>query len=293
MKITIIGSGWVGGNVGRGLHKLGHEVTFHDVSQDKIEELKENGFDATPDLGEAVQGSKVSFLCVPTPNENGSIVLGHLEEAAKNLSFHISKMDHFPVVAVKSTVVPGTTENLVLPALENGSGLEAGKGFGVCMNPEFMTEISDTWADEEYERDFFSEDKVVVGENCSEAGDVLEELYGELKASIVRTDLKTAEMIKYACNCMLATKISYWNEIFQICEEIGIDSDEVAKTAAMDPRIGEYGTVHGKAFGGKCLPKDLRALIDFVEKKVEKEPDLLKAVENINRYMTKNYGVRE
>ncbi len=294
MKVTVIGAGWVGGNLGRGLRNLDHDVVFHDVSEEKVEELNKNGFNATSDLGKAVRGSKVSFLCVPTPNEGGGIELGYLKEASEALSPHLQRMEDFPVVAVKSTVVPGTTRNTVLPALEEGSGLEAGEDFGVCMNPEFMTEISDSWTDEdEYERDFFSGDKVVIGENSPEAGKVLEELYEDLDAPVVKTDLKTAEMIKYACNCMLATKISYWNEIFRICEDLGIDSEVVAQTAAMDDRIGEYGTVHGKAFGGKCLPKDLRALVDFVENDLDGEAELLEAVEGINDYMKENYGVRE
>lgn len=292
--MTIVGAGWVGGNLGRGLESLNHDVVFYDVSEEKVRELNGKGFEATTDLCEAVDGSKAVFLCVPTPNEGGGIDLSYLKSAAEDLGPRLAGRGDFPVVTVKSTVVPGTTEGLVTPVLEEGSGGEAGVDFGVCMNPEFMTEISDSWIDDEqFERDFFSEDRIVIGELDSESGDVLVDLYGQLDVPVVRTDLKTAEMIKYACNCFLSTKISYWNEIFRICENLGIDSDLVASTAGMDPRIGKYGTVHGKAFGGKCLPKDLRAFIDFVEEEVGEEPELLKAVEDINKYMEEKFGVRE
>jgi len=162
------------------------------------------------------------------------------------------------------------------------------------MNPEFLTEISNSWIEDEgYERDFFSEDRIVIGENSERAGDKLQGLYEPLDTTMVRTDPKTAEMIKYASNCMLATKISYWNEIFLICRRLDIDSDVVAETVAMDPRIGKYGTVHGRAFGGKCLPKDLSALISFSEGELDYVPELLESVKDINQKMVERYGVRE
>jgi UDPglucose 6-dehydrogenase len=163
---------------------------------------------------------------------------------------------------------------------------------GICMNPEFLTEMADTWTkDEGYKKDFFTEDRIVIGEYDKKSGDILESLYNPLNKPIFRTDLKTAELIKYASNCMFATKISYWNEIFLICEKLGIDSQKVADIVGLDPRIGRYGTVHGKAFGGKCLPKDLKAFISFVEK--YRNVRLLKAVDEINEEMKKKHGVRE
>ncbi len=119
----------------------------------------------------------------------------------------------------------------------------------------------------------------------------MESLYNPLNKPIFRTDLKTAELIKYSSNCMLATKISYWNEVFLICEKLGIDSQKVVDIVGLDPRIGRYGTVHGKAFGGKCLPKDLKAFITFTEK--YRNVRLLKAVDEINEEIRAKYGVRE
>lgn len=292
-KISIVGSGWVGENTGKGLIGLGHDVIFHDISEEKVKQLRKDGLEATTDLEKVVLNSDVSFVCVPTPTEGGEIKLDYLEGAVEDLARVLKDKEDYHLVTVKSTVVPTTTEELVVPIFEEVSGKKVGEDIGVCMNPEFMTEISGSWTDEEDFQKGFSSDRIVIGEYDEESGDRLEKVYEELDVPIVRTDLREAEMIKYASNCMLATKISYWNQIFKICEELGIDSDEVAQSVAMDPRIGKYGTVHGMAFGGKCLPKDLRALIAFAEDEIGEEPELLKAVEDINDYMAEKYGVRE
>lgn len=292
-RVSIIGSGWVGENVGRGLRKFDNKVIFYDKSHEKIQELKKKGLEATLDLDKTVRSSEISFLCVPTPIKGGKINLKYLKSAIESLADCLEGEEDYHVVVVKSTVVPGTTEEEVIPILEERSERKVGEDIGVCANPEFMTEFSESWTEEsEYKRDFFSEDRIVIGEYDKKSGNAIEKLYEPLDAPIVRVDLKTAEMIKYACNCALATRISYWNEIFQICQRLGIDSNVVAQTAAMDPRIGKYGTVHGKAFGGKCLPKDLRAFINFAEE-LNQQPELLEAVKKINEYMAEKYGVRE
>ena len=284
-KIGIIGSGWVGTIIGKGLIELGNEVIFYDVVDKELPEF-------TKDINYAVRNSSISFLCVPTPTTPEGIDLSYIKEATENIGKVLSKKSDYHVVVVKSTVVPKTTEEVVIPILEKYSGKKAGEDFGVCMNPEFLTEISGSWSkDKSTKKDFFSEDRIVIGEYDKRSGDVLERIYKPLNSTIFRTDLKTAEMIKYVSNCMLATKISYWNEIFLICEKLGIDSQKIADVVAMDPRIGKYGSVHGKAFGGKCLPKDLKALISFA--KEYKEPILLKAVDEINEEMKRKYGVRE
>ena len=164
------------------------------------------------------------------------------------------------MIVVKSTVLPLTTENVVIPLLEKHSGKKVGKDFGVCCNPEFLTEIHNSWTeDKSFVRGFFNEPFIVIGSSDKKAEEVLADVYGSLEPPIVRVDLRTAEMLKYAFNCALATRISYWNEIFLVCRKIGIDSDIIASIASKDPRIGKYGTVHKMGFGGKCLPKDLSA----------------------------------
>lgn len=241
----------------------------------------------------AIENSDVSFICVPTPTTSEGINLSYIKEAAKNIGIALASRQKYHVVVIKSTVVPTTSENVVISILEKYSGKKARDGeIGICMNPEFLTEIESSWTEnKEYKMDFFTEDRIVIGEHDKKSGDVLEELYKPLNKPIFRTDLKTAEMIKYASNCILATKISYWNEVFLICKELGIDSQTVADIVGLDPRIGKYGTVHGKAFGGKCLPKDLKAFVSFA--KEYKEAKLLKAVDDINEEMKEKYGVRE
>ncbi len=284
-RISIIGSGWVGTAIGKGLAELGNEVIFHDIVDKDLPNF-------TKDINYAIENSDVSFICVPTPTTSDGIDLSYIKEASKGIGKALANKGGYHLVVVKSTVVPGATEEVVIPILEEYSGKKAGSGIGVCMNPEFLTEIENTWTDENnYKKDFFTEDRIVIGEYDKKSGDGLEELYKPLDRPIFRVDLRTAEMIKYASNCMLATKISYWNEIFLICKELGVNSQVVADIVGLDPRIGKYGTVHGKAFGGKCLPKDLKAFIAFAQK--YREPGLLKAVDEINEEMRERYGVRE
>lgn len=284
-RISIIGSGWVGMAIGKGFAGLDNEIIFYDIVDKAL-------LNFTKDINYAIENSDISFICVPTPtNEDGEIDLSYVKDAAKNIGTILAEKDNYHVIAVKSTVVPGTTEKVVIPILEKYTGKKAGE-FGICMNPEFLTEISGTWStDEDTKKDFFTEDRIVIGGWDKKSGDVLEEIYEPLNKPIFRTDLRTAEMIKYASNCMLAAKISYWNEIFLICKELGIDSRAIADVVGLDPRIGKYGTLHGKAFGGKCLPKDLKAFVAFAEE--YHKAKLLKVVDDINEEMKEKYGVRE
>ena len=283
-RISVIGSGWVGTSIGSGFRGLGYEVFFCDVVGKDIANF-------TDDIDYAIESSDVSFICVQTPMKKRKIDLSYVREASKNIGNALRLKREYHVVTVKSTVVPKTTEKVVIPILEKYSRKKIGE-FGVCMNPEFTTEIDSSWTkDESYKRSFFNQDRIVIGQYDKKSGDMLEELYKPLNKPIFRTNLKTAEMIKYAANCMLATKISFWNEMFLICKELGIDSFLVADVVSFDPRIGKYGTIHGKAFGGKCLPKDLKAFVSFV--KGYHKPKLLEAVDNINEEMRKIYGVRE
>lgn len=289
-RISIIGSGFVGQAIGKGFLRLRNRVIFYDIVDKDLPNF-------TKDINYAIEHSDISFICVPTPTTPEGIDLSYIKEATMNIAIVLSRKHGYHLVVVKSTVVPGTTEKVVIPILEEYSGKSVREGeIGVCMNPEFLTEIERSWTDEIdyeiiYKKDFFTEDRIVIGEYDKKSGYILAEVYKPLNKPIFRTDLKTAEMIKYASNCMLATKISYWNEIFLICKDLGIDSQIVANITGLDPRIGKYGTVHGKAFGGKCLPKDLKAFIAFAER--YREVKLLKAVDEINEEMCERYGVRE
>ncbi len=292
-RISILGSGAVGTIVGKGFKGLDNEVIFYDIDEKKVQNLRNSGLDATTELSNAIRESDISFLCLPTPTKDRKIDLSYIRSVTENLARCLKEKHDYHVVVVKSTVLPTTTEEVVIPLLEEHSGKKVGPDIGVCVNPEFLTEIHRSWTDNEsYARDFFSEDRVVIGEFDKRYGDVLQALYELLKVPIIRTNLKTAEMIKYACNCALASRISYWNEIYYICQKLEIDSNLVAKVAGMDKRIGKYGTIHGKAFGGRCLPKDLEAFIGLAEE-LGCEPKLLKAVAEINERIKAERGVRE
>jgi UDPglucose 6-dehydrogenase len=293
ISISILGSGMVGISVGKGFLKSGNRVLFYDIDRGKIDELKSLGFNASDNLENSVLNSQFSFICVPTPTVKGKIDLHYVESVAEKVAKTLEKKNDYHIVVVKSTVLPTTTEKIIIPILEKHSRSKAGKHFGVCFNPEFLTEIHHSWStDKSFVRDFFHEPFVAIGEYDKKSGDMLESIYKPLENRVIRTNLRTAEMIKYAFNCALAGRISYWNEIFYVCRKLGIDSEIVASTAALDERIGTYGTVHGKAFGGKCLPKDLRAFIDFCED-LNYNPDLLRAIEKMNVTMAAEFGIRE
>ena len=292
-RISILGSGVVGTCVGRGLQELHHQVRFYDISAERVDELRRDGLIATSSLQTALEDSEVSIVCVPTPTVGGRIDLSYLQSLVRELANSLRERAGYHLVVIKSTVVPTTTERIVIPALEQHSGLKVGGQVGVCVNPEFMTEIHGSWTtDRSFVRGFFDEPAIVIGESDKMSGEKLAKLYEPLRRPIIRTNIVTSEMIKYAFNCALATKISYWNEIYYVCRLLNIDSETVARVAGMDPRIGTYGTVHGKAFGGKCLPKDLRALLQFVTD-LGYDPKLLRAVEEVNERIGADKGVRE
>ena len=180
----------------------------------------------------------------------------------------------YPLVVVKSTVIPGTTEGVVIPLLEENSGARAGMDFPVAVNPEFLREGKAI-------TDFLNPDRIVIGELDKESGDILHELYKDFTAPILRLDLKTAEMIKYASNAFLATKISFINEIGNVCKKMGIDIYRVAEGMGLDPRISPHFLNAGIGFGGSCLPKDIKALI-ATAKGLGYQPALLESVIRIN-----------
>ena len=292
-KVSIIGSGVVGTIVGMSFKELGNDVIFYDIDEKKVEQFRQKGLESTTNINEAIENSDISFVSVPTPSVNGKIELSFIKSATENIAKALKNKKNYYTIVIKSTVVPKTTEEVVKPILEKISGKKCGKDIGLCMNPEFLTEIHSSWSDDAtMKRGFFSEERVVIGELDKKSGDIVEQLYKPLNVPIFRTNIKTAELIKYASNSALASRISYWNEIYCICEKLGVDSNFVAQVVGMDKRIGKYGTVHGLAFGGKCLPKDLRAFISFSEE-IGHNPILLKAVHEINENLKKEKGVRE
>lgn len=293
MRISVIGTGYVGTVSGACFAELGHDVICVDIDRSKVDLINagkapiyEDGLSelmekhagkkirATSDYDSAVMNSEVSFICVGTPSDiDGNIDLGIVRAASASLGDALRKKKSYHVVVVKSTVVPETTEKVVLPIIEEHSGKKAGD-FGIVMNPEFLREGKAV-------HDFMNPDKIVVGSLDKKAGDIVASLYGGLKCEVTRTNPRTAEMIKYVNNSFLATKISFSNEIGNICKELGIDTYEVMKAVGKDFRIGSYFLNSGAGFGGSCFPKDVKALIGKAHE-IGYEPLLLKSVIEVN-----------
>jgi len=289
MKVSVIGAGYVGLVVATCIAKLDNEVIVVDIDEKKIEAINgkvspicESGINeilsqinikATSNY-QQIANSEIVFICVNTPSkEDGSISLEHIVEAATQIAPALKEKRDYYTIVVKSTVVPGTTEEVIIPVLES-SGKKVGKDFGVCMSPEFLRAGVGL-------HDFMNPDRIVIGEYDKKSGDVLCTLYRSFNVPILRVSLRNAEMIKYASNAFLATKLSFINEIGNICKQLGIDTYEVVEGIGFDERIGSKFLNAGIGFGGPCLPKDIKALVAR-SRQIGYEPKLLEEVHNLN-----------
>ncbi len=276
MKISVFGLGYVGAVSAACFAKEGNEVIGVDVSQTKVDIINsgnspivEEGINelinqmvaekmlrATTDINEAIENSDVSLVCVGTPsNDNGSLKLDYIKRVSQEIGAAISKKARRHVVVMRSTMLPGTIESLVKPTLEVYSDKKAGTDFEVCINPEFLREGTSI-------KDFYAPPFTLIGADSEEAGEILKRLYAKIEAPLYITSVKAAEMVKYSCNCFHGLKVSFANEIGNICKELGIDSHEVMEVFCKDTKLNlsPYYLKPGFAFGGSCLPKDLRAL---------------------------------
>ena len=286
MKVSIVGTGYVGLVSGVCLAHVGHDVTCVDLDADKVAAISsgaspihEDGleellrgvigsrFHATTDLAGAVAATEVTILAVGTPFGEDRIDLGQIVAAAEQIGRALADLDRYHVVVVKSTVVPGTTEDVVGPALERASGRRIGTDVGLAMNPEFLREGVAV-------EDFLEPDRIVLGGIDKRTLDVLGGLYAVFDGTpILRVDPRTAEMVKYTSNALLATLISFSNEIGNLCAELGTDVTEVLDGVHLDRRLSPVVDGHrvspgilaylgaGCGFGGSCFPKDVKALV--------------------------------
>ncbi len=276
MRICVIGAGYVGLATAVMFGKLGHSVVCADIDKTRIKTVnsgrlpfyepplerelaklvRTGKLKATEDVVSAVVDSSIVFICVQTPSlPSGRIDIRPVKAVSRSVGKALRKCGDYKVIVLKSTVVPSTTDSVVQPILETSSGKKSGVDFGLCMNPEFLQEGSAL-------EDSMEPSRIVVGSSDKHSGDVLMRLYRPIDSPKLRTDLRSAEMIKYASNSFLATKISYSNDIANICVRFGIDSGPVLKAVGMDPRIGPLFLKPGLGFGGSCLPKDVKALKD-------------------------------
>lgn len=307
MKISVMGTGYVGLVSGTCLAERGHQVTCIDIRSEVVQEINagrppihEIGLDnllrsardkgmlsATTDAKTAILDSDVTLICVGTPTVDGRMDMSQIVAAAKEIGSALASKRVYHVVAVKSTVLPGTTEGPVKAAIESHSGKKVGDGWGLCMNPEFLREGRAV-------EDFRVPDRIVVGATDSMTAEVFLNVYADFTCPKLVTTPRTAEMIKYVSNSLLATMISFSNEIGNMCSAVpGVDARLVWKGVHLDRRLtpingpvgGAAGVTeylwHGLGFGGSCFPKDVAALRSF-GRTVGEQTRMLDAVLDIN-----------
>jgi GDP-mannose 6-dehydrogenase len=276
LKVSIFGLGYVGTVCAGCLAREGHEIIGVDpvrakvelvnagkspIIESEIEEIirdavKTGRLRATDDSIRAILETDLSFVCVGTPSQiNGNLDLTHVRHVCEQLGQGLKDKTTRHTVVIRSTILPGTMRRMVLPVLEENSGKKAGKDFGVCNNPEFLREGSAVL-------DYAFPSKTVIGELDGASGDALAALYAKLNAPLIRTDIETAEMIKYVDNSWHALKIGFANEIGNLCKAFSIDAYKVMEIFCQDKKLNISSAYlkPGFAFGGSCLPKDLRAL---------------------------------
>lgn len=284
-RITIVGSGVVGQATGEGFISKGYAVTFVDVKEDVVNQLRRQGFGALSPSELNLVDQDVVFVSVCTPTVNGNVVLDHLTDACKTigkaLKSAIEKQpEKYRVVAVRSTVIPGTLESVVIPTLEQNSGKKAGQDFGVAINPEYLRE-------KQAGRDFSNPWIVVIGTEDDATWKILEGLYSPFGCPIYRLSAKEAEFQKYAHNLFNATKISFFNEMRLVAGAIGLDPSEIFGLVAQSAEgmwHPAYGIRNLGPFGGSCLPKDTAAFFTF-GKEVKVQTPLLAAVIEVNEML--------
>ncbi len=277
VKISIFGLGYVGSVSCACFAKLGHEVVGVDVNPMKVflinkgqspvietglEELisivvKNQKLRATTDAQSAVKETDLSIVCVGTPSaSNGNLELSYVKRVCENIGQAIKEKDTYHLIIIRSTILPGTVERIVIPTLENESGKRVGEDFGVCFNPEFLRESTAI-------KDFYNPPFTLIGQHDEKAGKKAADLYKDINAPLRIVAIKEAEMVKYANNAFHGLKVTFANEIGNICKQLNIDSHTVMDIFCMDNKLNlsPYYLKPGFAFGGSCLPKDLRALL--------------------------------
>lgn len=292
MKISVVGGGYVGLVTGTCFAELGHNVAIIEIDPEKIRAIN-NGSPPIYEAGleallkknagtklhagtgyEPISSADIVFIAVGTPPKpDGSANLSYIEAASTSIGKMLKDNPSFCVVVVKSTVPPGTSEKIVKPAILKISG-KTEKEVGFAMNPEFLREGRAV-------EDFLHPDRIVIGSSDPWAGDRVAEVYRNVRAPIIRTGITAAEMIKYTSNAFLATKISFSNEIGNICKNLGIDVYDVMKGVGLDSRIGPLFLNAGAGFGGSCFPKDVSALVSLAKESGE-NPILLRSVLAVN-----------
>lgn len=298
MKLSIFGLGYVGCVSAACFADRGHEVIGVDVNPLKVQiindgkspivepgiaeliarAVEQKKLRATTDAGEAVAATDVSLVCIGTPgNHNGSLDLSYIKRACQQIGEALAQKGRYHIVAMRSTMLPGTIEQTVIPTLEIFSGKQAGRDFGVAVNPEFLREGSSIY-------DFTHPPFTLIGADDEETSLPLQRLYAGTEAAMITVGIKEAEMVKYACNSFHALKVAFANEIGNVSKALGVDSHVVMDVFCKDTKLNlsPYYLKPGFAFGGSCLPKDIRA-ITYKAKELDVEVPLLNSILLSNR----------
>lgn len=293
MKISVFGLGYVGSITAGCLAQNGHDVIGVDVNELKVAKINDGKspiieaqiehiietavkcgkLRTTTSTEEAVLRSDVSLICVGTPgNGNGSLNLTHVEGCCEQIGRALKKKQKFHTVAIRSTVLPGSTGNVITPILEKLSQKKAGVEFGICSNPEFLREATSV-------QDFLNPPFTLVGSSDQRVAGVMSKLYSDIKAPLIETSIEVAEIVKYVNNAFHALKVCFANEIGNICKALGIDSHQVMDIFCEDHKLNlsSYYLKPGFAFGGSCLPKDVKA-ITYLAKSMDISTPLLNAI---------------
>lgn len=303
--ITIVGTGYVGLGYAAGFTKKGLKVYCIDLDKEIVDiinrgksPIDEPGMDeaihsavekgllqASTDIMEGWNETKSIFICVGTYcDEEGNIDLSQIRSASHSIGKALQADTNYRVICVKSTVIPGTTDGVVAPILESESGKQVSSDFGLCMSPEFLREGNAL-------EDILHPDKVVIGGIDQQSIDTIKANYRDFEIArdepIIETDLRTAELIKYAQNSFLAMKISFINEMANLAEHFGVNVGNVAKAIGIDKRISPMFLRAGPGFGGSCFPKDVLALLSAA-KKIGYDAKMLRATLTVNKQQKKH-----
>jgi len=297
-KVSVFGLGYVGCVSAACFAKQGHDVVGVDVSVAKVNMLNagkstilEEGISelvaemvaggrlrATTDVADAVRSSTISLICVGTPSRsNGSIDLQYIERVCTEIGTTLKTIDRWHTVVIRSTVLPGTMDGVVIPALERSSGKKFGQDFGACSNPEFLREGSSI-------KDFYAPPFTLIGTHEPKSAEAVKAIYAGIDAPLHATTVGVAETVKYACNSFHAVKVTFANEIGAVCKAVGVDSHEVMRIFCEDKKLNISPAYlrPGFAFGGSCLPKDVRALT-YKARQMDVDAPMLAAAMESNR----------
>jgi UDPglucose 6-dehydrogenase len=288
LKIAVIGAGVVGSATGKGLISKGFDVSFIDSSQTVVDNLKRQGFKSVLPENFSPADTSVYFVSVPSYSGGYTNGLGYIHASAENIGEWVSTRDEYSLVVIRSTVLPGTTEQIIIPCIEKYSGKKAGIDFDVCVNPEYLREKTSS-------ADFENPWLIVIGENNKKGGNVLERIYHWVSCPIRRISIIEAETQKFIHNICNANKISFFNEMRLVCDKLGVDADHIFPLVAKSAESlwnPVYGIRNFGAFGGACLPKDSDAFLQFAKDKLGSDLKLVKAVLAVNSEIASNSSIK-